>query len=539
MKKINLLFVLLLGLGVALGGCNGDGDDEDTTTDPDVVDDRTDAVDDPVDDPVDDRTDPVDDPVEDTVPDTVEDVATDEEEENPVHPPCADPPPPEIGEECDSYTDCGGEYPRCFEEDIEEFDGETYISWLDGYCGLQGTGTLVCDIENPDETCPEGMRCMYLYGWGSAAVYGCMDACTSDIPDTDPPELYGFNCGCRASYECSITGGVCLPGCSHSRECCEVWRDDGDYVREEGEVEVLEGCTNYCDNDPSDDGGATYSCVNMGDLEAAFSDACLHDSQCPADGRCLDPIWNTDDDGNPNFPGGYCLKDRCDADGRGCGGSGQHCANLGTGDSPFWACVAACSLGDDPDGESFPCRQEPADEKMTCAPFYMDDPFLDTSDFDGYCWYGNFESEVADPNFGADCEAEADCWSPLGHGHCYTMTDFDVNFCSVGCNETLAVDHDVCGAAAEGICDLARSGICWPSCDDPGGPLGENGCPVTDPPAWACYATADFADDLAVADGATMPTGFCYPACEGDEDCTAFADTGWVCDTDSGVCSEE
>jgi hypothetical protein len=532
---MNFLFVFLTFALLALAGCNGDdGGEEDAITDTDAED--TGQEDIRVDDVPADRDVPddvtTDDAVEDDV--VVDDVPA--EGDVPPPPPCEEPAEPEIGTECDSASDCDHDLPRCFTEDVEEFNGEEYISWPGGTCAIQGTGTLACDIDDPVATCPEGMRCIFFYEWGDSGVYGCLDACYPDVPDTAPPELYDFNCGCREGYYCSMGSGVCEPGCSHDRECCEVWIDaDDDYARDDGEVEVLSGCTNYCDDDPSDDGGASYECINMGTSGAEFSAACVHNSQCPADGRCLDPYWYTNDDGTPSFPGGYCLKDRCDAAGRGCTDGGGNCANLGYSDEPFWACVKGCHVGDDPDGASFPCRKDPADEKMTCLPLYVETPFLDTTDYDGYCWYGNFTT-VTDPNYTTDCADPSECFSPLGLGNCYTLSDVDVNFCSAMCTEDLAVNHGVCGSNAEGVCWAEMSGMCWPACDGPGSNLGENGCPVTDPPEWACYATADWSDDTYVASGATMPAGFCFPACTDDTECTDMFGMAMTCNTATGVC---
>jgi hypothetical protein len=537
MKTLWILFMVFCAAALSLPGCDDGGGEKDETTDQDAEDIRQDDV--RVDDVPSDRDVQqddvvVDDVVQDDVPEDEGDVQ--EDADVPPPPPCEAPAEPAIGTECESATDCDADLPRCFTEETVEFNGEEYVSWPGGTCAIEGTGTLVCDIDDPVATCPEGMKCVFFYDFGSSSVYGCLDACNSDVPDTDPPELYDFNCGCREGYYCDMGSGICQPGCSHDRECCELWIDaNDDYVRDAGEVEVLSACTNVCDNDPTVDGGASYQCVNNGTAGATFSSPCEHNSQCPVNGRCLDPYWYTDDDGEPYFPGGYCLRDRCDAVGRGCSAEGGNCGNLGTADEPFWACVTACHLGDDPDGASFPCRKTPAGEKMTCLPIFTDEPFLDTTDFDGYCWYGNFTTVTA-PDYTTECTDPAQCFSPLGLGNCYTLADVDVSFCSSICTEDLAVNHAVCGSAAEGVCWASMTGMCWPACDTPGGALGANGCAVTDPPAWACYATADFSDDMFVATGATMPAGLCFPACTSDTDCTDLFGTAMTCNTSTGVC---
>jgi hypothetical protein len=369
---------------------------------------------------------------------------------------------------------------------------------------------------------------------------GCIDSCTADIPDTEPPELYDFNCGCREGYYCESVYSICQPGCSNDRECCEIWNDDGDYRREEGEVTLVTGCTNTCDNDPSDDGAASYQCVNHGTSGAEFCDPCEHDSQCPADGRCLLPTY-LGPDGTPYWPGGYCIKERCDAVGRSCSDGGGHCANLGTEASPAWQCTKACTVGQDPDAVDFPCRQTPADEKMTCMPSFHDPAFLDTADYDGFCYYGNFNSITAH-NYFTDCRDDDECYSPLGLGFCalFQTAGFTENLCSILCTEDLAVNQDICGSSAEGVCfdhpNPDEASFCLPACDTPGGSLGANGCPVTDPLQWACYPTADWTGQVFVSSDATMPAGFCYMACEDDTWCLEIFGVALTCDTTSGVC---
>jgi hypothetical protein len=532
--KTHWMMMMFLLAAVALTACGDGGGEGDVATDEDAGD--ADGRDVPA-----DRDVPRDDVAPEEVTEVVgEDVPaediTPDNPDAPPPPPCEAPPDPVLGMECTASTDCGGDYPSCYTERRQEYNGEEYVSWLGGYCAEMGARDFICDIEDPVATCGEGMKCMYLYDMGDIPIYGCMDACNPEKPGTDPPELYDFNCGCRSEYYCEMNAGTCLPGCSNDRECCEIWRDaDGDLARDEGEVELLTACTNWCDDDPTIDGGASYNCINEGTAGAEFSGPCVHDSLCPADGRCLDPYNSTDDAGNPNFPGGYCLKDRCDAVGRGCTDGAGHCGNLNTTADPFWACVKACHVGDDPDGAGFPCRKTPAEEKMTCVPNFTDQPYLDTTDFDGYCWYGNFNT-VTDPDYATDCTAPEECWSPLGLGNCYTLVDAGISFCSVMCTQDLAVDHAVCGSDAQGVCWASETGMCWPACDAPGGAPGANGCPATSPPAWACYATADYADDTFVASAATMPAGFCFPVCVDDAWCGDMFGTAMTCDTTSGVC---
>lgn len=531
--KGSLLAAAIFAL--ALAGCGGGGDEKDTAADPDVVEALDQRADETARDPdaVPDEAGPEE--AADAPAEEAQDAPGDEAETE--APPCTQPVAPEIGTECTSPAQCAVEYPRCFTEDTDTYDGETYVTWAGGACATAGGNDLICDIADPVDSCPDGMRCMLFYYFGSTPVYGCLDACFPDVPGTTPPRLTGTNCGCREEYACDINQSVCLPGCSNDRECCEVWIDEnGDYGRDAGEVTLVTGCTNWCDDDPTADGAASYDCVNNGTAGAEAGDPCVHSSQCPAEGRCLDPTIE-DSAGAVVAPGGYCLKDRCDAVGRGCAAAGGNCGNLGTDDDPFYTCVKACHTGDDPDGAGFPCRKTPAEEKMTCMPVFAGTPYLDTTGFDGYCWYGFFDTVVTAVDYATDCEDGADCRSPLGLGRCVRIAEGSTRaFCTATCNQNLAVNHDVCGAGGEGVCYLP-SGACMPACTTPGAAPGANGCPETEPAVWACYATSAFTTKVFVADGVTMPAGFCFPKCTDNDWCAGAFTAGWTCNTTSGVCS--
>lgn len=248
-------------------------------------------------------------------------------------PACEDPPDGPNGTSCLDPTDCEPGL-DCFQEMVDVFDGEQYFHWRGGTCISWGWGEEGCTPGVPS-TCGAGGTCFLLgYDPGSWRVaYGCLDAC-DPLDDAGRPQA--DNCDCRDGYECSIAFGVCLPGCSNDRECCEIWRDGvdarADGVRQAVEVARLASCTNRCDR-------ATWRCVNAGcpGGACAVGDSCDHDSDCPADATCLVLDWDI-----PGSPRGTCTISACDVPGRGCP-AGTVCLDTGAYGVPSYACFSPCT----------------------------------------------------------------------------------------------------------------------------------------------------------------------------------------------------
>jgi hypothetical protein len=446
------------------------------------------------------------------------------------------------GQPCISELDCGTGN-RCLTESVMVYNGETYVSWLGGTCALWGADEAGCDPDDP-ATCPPGTSCVNFGTSGGSTYYGCVDACKATDTSWNP---YDWNCGCREGYECNINLEACLPGCANDRECCEVWDDlDEDYQREDGEVYTDDTCTNWCDGNgtdeyPGTDCQASFACINEGDPDATWHSECLFESDCPADGRCLNEVYYYDDEtGDPYYPDGLCLKDRCELMGRGCGtyaDTGGECVNLGSTTDPFYACIASCQTGYGPeDGDLNPCRHPTDGTAYTCTPYPTDRWFPASSvHSDGLC----FPAVIADGTnlgVGETCTSDEECVSPLGLGSCWEV--MGLSTCTVSCNQDLTEDNGVCGAPATagdpapGVC----IGLCVAGCDTPRGDLGSNGCPTAD---LACYPNDGSYNggDVAWKDAdASNPAGFCLPKCVTSTDCASFWSGATTCNPTTGVC---
>ena len=453
--------------------------------------------------------------------------------------PCTEPPPCPLGPAdgvmgkacygdgaCDDVPGA-----RCRAEFVEFFEGEEYRTNPNGSCNLYTGGDLACDPED-DSGCPPGSHCLDPGIERGIEWHMCMDACT---PADTSGELFDWACGCRAGYQCHISYGICLSGCSNDRECCETWTDlNGNYRRDSGEVVRHPDCASYCDgDDPGEvvDCRASYACINPGREGARFGDACDHDSECPVDGQCW--AWRDPETGEEYYPGGYCSRMACHLAGRGCEDAGGACINSGSVEEPMGICIRPCHTGTDASDPSFECRRTPGEEHA-CFPIssWAWVGGAPTGGEDGYCFPGNYSSGTG--GLGEPCEDVSDCASPLGIGECADW--WILPFCTVHCNETLAEGAAICGPAgtggvAEGICGW---NMCWPGCDGPGAPLGSNGCDRTDQ---ACAPLSTFDSATYVASGASRPTGFCMPMCASDEQCEGIFGPGSACDLASGVCS--
>ena len=553
------LFILSTAAGCGEGENGQDAGDADMSVDlaEDMVPDLDVGVDDvPVDPPLEDipgdaldvidgvdaldGTDVADSPTEDHVidcpppeiPDTCELPVEDAPELASCPDPCAVVPSDgEIGAPCVSPAQCNFDG-MCFTEDIEFYSGEMYITNPGGQCMIIGAGSEGCDPDIP-ETCPEGSRCLFLGTSMGSEYFGCFDTCsfadTSMVP-------YECNCGCREGYECSPSSDICFSGCSHDRECCEIWWDvNGDFVRSASEVEMVDGCTNICDDEPEGLLQATYNCINDGDPTNEWSGPCRGDPHCPPDGRCLDEFHYASDTGDDYFPGGLCLKDRCDLVGRGCGEHGGACVNLDTADDPFWACVGICHTGLELTEPGYECRTESGQEHA-CIPveeeFWLAAP---PCGYDGICWPGNFPGGTN--AVGSPCTDADECISRLGLGDCVAFEDDGPGSCSASCNPYLAECKDVCGGAddagrATGVCAV---GFCFEACDTPDGPPGANGCT---PSSMACYSEDALPEEYSHSLAAMPPAGICIPACGSSAWCETFWGHTLSCNVTTGVCHE-
>ena len=535
-----LLLTLVFAVGAAAAACDDGSSTTDTGTDMDVT--QDDMLFDPdadMDAPPPDADVPVDPGGDDGVaPDITPDI--DPDLTCPASCQTGVPAGGQIGAACVSHDTC--EFgSQCSFEETEFFDSRLYVGNPGGQCLIIGAGTEGCD---PDvaATCPAGSVCLYAGESMGQEYYGCFDACE---PVDTAGNQYAYNCGCREGYECSITSNACFDGCSNDGQCCERWWDlNGDFARGTDEVVAKAGCTNTCDNgglfdDPPGNPGicaVSFSCVNEGDSSNSWGGPCEGDAWCPPDGRCLDAYHYSDPDTGPYWPGGYCIKDACNYAGRGCSEHGGACANLGSTDDPFYACVGTCHFGREVTAGDYECRSSPAGEEQACRPVEAD--FWHSAPgggIDGFCWSGSFHEGGA--AVGATCAEDDDCISPFGIGSCIQFTGITApSFCSAQCSATSAAAHNICGGdggdgTATGGC---WSYMCWESCETPDAAPGSNGCSQAD---MACYNAELFGEYLAVYGGLTAPAGICIPKCIDNAWCADFfGPTMGTCNTESGVC---
>lgn len=435
-----------------------------------------------------------------------------------------------IGAPCTTDSDCelGA---TCFPEQSEMYDGQLYYSWKDGSCILYGTGDMACDPQIP-ATCPEGSKCIYLGTSFGVDYYGCFDACapadTSGIP-------YDWACGCREGYRCSVESGVCLPGCSNDRECCQMWDDTNQNgSRDPGEVTFFADCNGWCDNIPDDECKASYSCIYPGNPSARIADPCEHDYQCVPSGMCLSSIYKDPQTGEPYYPGGYCTITSCDLVGRGCASYDGVCADFGGFQEGFKMCVRPCTTGTQPGSPGYDCRESPDDQKQACMPAWMG-MFLEEppEGKDGYCWFGNFSG--GDRGIGTRCTDSSQCTSPFGLGVCADWFGGRDGFCSVFCNEKLVNENQICGGVdengvAEGVC---ASIYCLEGCGDLHSPPDENDCSGVD---MACNPLYILSTTTYVPEGAARPVGVCLPKCTSDRWCQSNFGPMRYCDALTGSC---
>ena len=451
-------------------------------------------------------------------------------------PTCTEPPecpegPPSgpIGAPCTRDYECEGDA-GCYPEQVENYDGETYIDWPGGYCSRSGAGSEGCDPMDPG-TCPEGATCLYQGEYMGLEWYGCFDACTPADSRGNP---YDWACGCREGYQCNSSYGLCLTGCSHDRECCELW-DDGNYNgrRDSGEVTFFPECDGYCDNEWDEECRASYSCIYSGSESAIISDPCEHNYQCTPNGSCLSSLLTDPETGDPYYPGGYCTIIDCQLEGRECSEYGGVCANMGGMLSPYYMCVRPCHVGTSPEDEDYKCRTEPEGAEHACMPAwagaFIEEP---PEGEDGYCWVGNFSG--GDGAIGEDCSDDDDCASPLGLGFCMDYFGRE-SFCTVVCSEDLVADHQICGEAdGEGVATgLCAWSYCFEGCSDLDSPADENDCSREKMACMPLYVLGSY---TYVPEGAERPLGVCMTPCRNDRWCERYFGPSRTCNEETSSC---
>lgn len=395
-----------------------------------------------------------------------------------------------VGVGCTSADDCRGApaaYPEragtfCIPESRETVAVGS-VTWTEtrfagGYCldGYGAASTLdACDPGDP-ASCDPCSRCVEV---GSdptlGPVHACMRRCDPGLGD-----WRSTRGGCRPGYRCDLGSQLCLPGCSADAQCrASVVDTDGDGVRDPGETVLDPTSSARCDV-------ASSRCLDLpSDPAAHFGDPCAADRDCPADGFCIQ-AW----------AGGYCSRIACGLPGRECGPDGTCLVPFGT--AAYGTCLDACVVGDETAPEQI---LGPSGGDPDCRAAGFRCYSIDGSRTGG-CLPGTYTT-VTEPNVGAPCESDADCWSPYGNGSCFAafgQSFCTVTQCGVAAFSTSPGLSSICpeGTVCEG--DPAFYTFCVPTCDptavDPGCREGFVCAVMRDPPARVCF-----------------------PACRGDADC--------------------
>ena len=309
--------------------------------------------------------------------------------------------------------------------------------FVDSYCTLPVAATPTgCD---PD-------ACAAQCGLCSQGI--CMNAC---VPDLDTNSI------CRPEYQCDLVDLVCFPGCTSDEECRVSRQDDRWLFNTSSEA--------VCNQE-------TYRCEHAGDPEAEAGVECTFNDDCEPNGVCL------------VGPGGYCSKFGCDVVGNECAGDGI-CV--------FGACLEACNVGSDtitpPETNTQGCRED-----YTCYWGRAD------GNSSGFCDVGFFNENITQPNIGAVCETNDECYSPYGYGGC------DPDFgCTVFECEVPGLP-DVCGTGATCIDFFIDFQV----------------------DLFACLTDCTSADDCRSGDACTDldDAQVCFPFCLSTDECGV----GEVCD---------
>lgn len=409
-----------------------------------------------------------------------------------------------VGSGCDSDDDCASDL-VCDEEILDTapieglpdgttiplalFPGGTCTPALAGPLGAAG----VCNPNEPrmSQGCGRDGVCVPL-NVGGQLIAACRQAC-----DPADPE----DCG-RDNYRCDPTSRACVEGCLTDAECrAQVVDTDGDgfpdgLSYDDESSSVCEASSGRCIL-PDGDGGET-------------GDACERQDDCEATGSCRttgQPIA-----GFP-YPDGYCSKIGCDAPGNECAGDDSVCTTVrswSTGPGISTACMTQCEVGAESeadqtgsDGHGAGCR-----DGYRCH--YSGGPDGARS---GVCVGGNY-NDVDEPNLGAACASDSECFSPFGLGICVSLSVQSADgavqgpptgACAIMDCAVPGLPDDICGD--NGTCRVLRDDVAY--------------CAAT------CQEAADCAPGYACADddGREDTAKLCFPVCADDDECRKGEET--------------
>ncbi len=338
--------------------------------------------------------------------------------------------------------------------------------------------------------------------------YEFIDQGSPDVPNaTCRPRCIPSPTGrgdCREGFTCSPEVSACVEACQSDAECKIV---DGLAANSEGKLD------RFLYN-PSSNGvcsETTGRCTFVGNNEDAVAgDTCDENADCGTDGFCDTRVR----------PEGYCLTLHCALDQFECSGAGETCM-LRFPDSPTGLCLKGCVVGaEDPDK-----RFGPGGSGVGCPPNFSciwDGAERPRNGLDGVCWIGNY-NRVTEPNIGARCTSNTECWSPFGYGECFGWKP-DVPG-SFGVCSTANCENDEFGEGIlprfynQSVCPVADGNACLVASSDP---LRKN-C------FRPCAEPGDCDAGLA-CNRQAFDTPVCFFACHEDIDCN----DGRVCRAPAG-----
>jgi hypothetical protein len=336
--------------------------------------------------------------------------------------------------------------------------------------------------------CVSCARCISLGASSAAAgapnIVMCAQRCTANDTDNDI---------CRDGYQCAPDTGTCsIPECCSDLDCQTYVNDDsGDGVCDTsmGDTTHIDPMGGTCDT-------ATGRCRRAGTATAHAGDHCTLDSQCEADGRCLDECQFD------AFPGGYCTKNFCNIAGRSCA-TGDKCFD---GGNDFWLCLKPCTVA----AEDPTLVLGAGGHGDTCDPGYncaYDNMGAVGAAGNGGCLPGNYNA-ITTNNVGHACTMETECYSPHGAGACIFQSPSSA--CAIlGCAGYPDTEN-ICGTGNSCFAMFGDgSSVCLHDCTTPAD----------------CAAAGAPADHACIQLTTADTQKHCWPACMTDADCQ----TGLTC----------
>lgn len=344
------------------------------------------------------------------------------------------------------------------------------------------TGADSCDPVLPQaaQGCGRDGACVAVTLDTGEQVVACRPTC-------DPTQ----GCG-RFGYACDFDLKACVEGCQSDEECRLLLLDeDGD-----GRADALA----YDDTSRATCDTESFRCVHPGGSDSGVTgDACTKLDDCEAEGLCLEELRQY---AGLEFPGGYCTKFGCQVEGRECEGEGSVCEPLrpmASGVSTGDGCWKRCTVGAEPEAD----RVGRNGHGEGCRPGYRCHYNGGEGPESGVCVGGNYNA-VAENNVGAECQTDADCYSPFGLGACVRLRIgpsllAPVSTCAIMDCSAPGLPEDVCGDNGECIGLYGDIAFCVQTCKQ------AEDCATG-------YSCTD--DDLNPA-----TARICYPACFEDGDC--------------------